>query len=135
MQDTFTITELAREFDITTRTIRFYEDKGLLQPNRRGTTRVYTKGDRTRLKLVLRGRRLGWPLIEIRDMISMYDHQGGEQKQLEAMIAKLQQNRAILIKQREDIELSLEDLQELEQNCVRQLDELTNTASRSGTGT
>jgi len=121
MTDTYSITELAREFNITTRTIRFYEDKGLLTPRRRGTTRIYSKGDRTRLKLVLRGRRLGWPLNEIREMISMYDLSGGEHKQLDAMIQKLRQNRATLVKQREDIELSLAELDELEQNCLQQL--------------
>jgi len=129
MTDTYSITALAREFDITTRTIRFYEDKNLLQPQRRGTTRIYSKGDRTRLKLVLRGRRLGWPLNEIRDMISMYDHRGGERKQLDAMIQKLQQNRAVLVRQREDIDLSLAELNELEQNCIQQLDDLQNTAA------
>lgn len=120
MPQQYSITELAREFDITTRTIRFYEDKGLLTPQRRGTTRIYSKGDHTRLKLILRGRRLGWPLNEIGEMIDMYDHSGGEQKQLDAMIKKLQQNRAILIKQREDIELSLRELDELERNCIEQ---------------
>ena len=125
MPSTYTITELAKEFDITTRTIRFYEDQELLQPTRKGTRRIYSQGDRTRLKLVLRGKRLGWPLVEIREMIRMYDHNGGHQRQLETMIAKLRQNREILLSQREDIELSLTELHELELNCLQQLASLT----------
>lgn len=131
MRSTYTITELAREFDITTRTIRFYEDQGLLQPARRGTARIYAKGDRTRLKLVLRGRRLGWPLTEIREMIRMYDHNGGEYKQLDAMISKLHANRAILLNQQQDILQSLSELDNLEANCRAQLAAL---ASRPATG-
>ncbi len=127
MSETYTITDLAREFDITTRTIRFYEDKQLLKPTRRGTTRVYDKGDRTRLKLVLRGRRLGWPLNEIRDMIDMYDHSGGELKQLQAMVTRLQQNRETLLAQRNDIEQSLQELDALEDNCLAKLGALANT--------
>ena len=76
----FTIAELAREFDITTRTIRFYEDRQLLTPARRGNQRVYSRADRTRLKLVLRGKRLGWPLDDIREMIALYDTPDGEKK-------------------------------------------------------
>lgn len=120
----YTIRELASEFGITTRTIRFYEDQKLLHPTRRGTTRVYSKGDRTRLKLVLRGRRLGWSLGEIRDVISMYDEAGGERKQLQIMLEKLTLNRESLLKQQEDIRLSLQDLERLERNCLAKLDAL-----------
>ena len=88
----FSITELAQEMDITTRTIRFYEDRGLLRPARRGQQRIYSRADRTRLKLVLRGKRLGWPLDDIRQMIELYDVPGGERKQLEVMMTKIEQS-------------------------------------------
>jgi len=114
---------------VTTRTIRFYEDKGLLTPARRGTTRVYSKGDRTRLKLVLRGRRLGWSLDEIHEVIGMYDHPGGEQKQLQIMIAKLRESRKNLLKQQEDIQHALEDLARLERNCQTQMQSLEETTT------
>jgi len=132
-QTTFSITELAREFAVTTRTIRFYEDQSLLQPARRGTTRIYSKGDRTRLKLVLRGRRIGWSVAEIREVIALYDDPGGERKQLETMIGKLQDNRDTLLQQQEDIHLALADLQRLEQNCFSQLDALAEDHSATNT--
>lgn len=117
----YSITELARELDITTRTIRFYEDRGLLHPARKGQQRVYSRADRTRLKLVLRGKRLGWPLDDIRDMIELYDTPGGEQRQLELMIQKIGQSRQTLLQQRDDIELALREFDEIEQRCRAQL--------------
>ena len=121
----FSITELAREMDITTRTIRFYEDKGLLRPTRRGTQRIYSKVDRTRLKLVLRGKRLGWPLDDIREMIELYDTPGGERKQLEVMLERIAQSRMTLLQQREDIELALREFEEIEKRCQQQLGKQT----------
>jgi DNA-binding transcriptional MerR regulator len=120
-QQTYTITELAREFDITTRTIRFYEDKQLLTPKRRGQQRIYSRTDRTRLKLVLRGKRLGWPLDDIREMIYMYDTPGGEEKQLLVMIDKIKQSREALLQQQNDIALALSEFDEIEQRCENQL--------------
>lgn len=117
----FSIAELAQEMDITTRTIRFYEDKGLLRPARRGQQRIYSRADRTRLKLVLRGKRLGWPLDDIREMIELYDTPDGERKQLEVMLQKLSHNRSILQQQREDIDLALRELEEIEERCQQQL--------------
>ncbi len=117
----FSIAELAQEMDITTRTIRFYEDKGLLRPARRGQQRIYSRADRTRLKLVLRGKRLGWPLDDIREMIELYDTPDGERKQLEVMLRKLSHSRSVLQQQREDIELALRELEEIEERCHRQL--------------
>lgn len=117
----FSIADLAQQMDITTRTIRFYEDKGLLRPARRGQQRIYSRADRTRLKLVLRGKRLGWPLNDIREMIELYDTPDGERKQLEVMLAKLSQSRSVLQQQREDIELALRELEEIEQRCHQQL--------------
>ena len=117
----FSIADLAQEMDITTRTIRFYEDKGLLRPTRRGQQRVYSRADRTRLKLVLRGKRLGWPLDDIREMIELYDTPDGERKQLEVMLRKLHHSRSVLLQQRDDVELALRELKEIEARCHRQL--------------
>lgn len=113
----FSITELAHEMDVTTRTIRFYEDKGLLNPARRGSQRVYSRADRTRLKLVLRGKRLGWPLDDIREMIELYDTPDGERRQLEVMLAKIENSRSTLLQQRNDIELALSEFEEIEARC------------------
>lgn len=117
----FSITELAREMDITTRTIRFYEDRGLLRPARRGQQRIYSRADKTRLKLVLRGKRLGWPLDDIRQMIELYELPDGERKQLEVMLEKIEQSRRTLVRQREDIELALSEFEEIEARCQQQL--------------
>ena len=117
----FSIADLAQEMDITTRTIRFYEDKGLLRPTRRGQQRVYSRADRTRLKLVLRGKRLGWPLDDIREMIELYDTPDGERRQLEVMLRKLDNSRSVLLQQRDDIELALRELQEIEERCHQQM--------------
>lgn len=120
----YTIAELAREFDITTRTIRFYEDKQLLKPARRGQQRVYSRADRTRLKLVLRGKRLGWPLDDIREMIHMYDAPGGEEKQLRVMIDKINTSRETLLRQQEDIALALSEFDDIQLRCEMQLSSL-----------
>ena len=121
--DTWSITDLAREFDVTTRTIRFYEDRGLLAPARDGARRVYSRSDRTRLKLVLRGKRLGWPLEEIGEMIRLYDAPGGagERRQLELMLERIDSSRATLVRQREDIELALGEFDEIEARCRARL--------------
>ena len=113
----YTITDLAREFEITTRTMRFYEDLGLLSPRRQGTARVYSPRDRVRLKLVLRGKRLGFSLKEISDIIAMYDAEPGEAGQLDYMLKRLDQQRTLLERRRRDIELSLEELDQLERQC------------------
>ena len=117
----YSIAELAKEFDITTRTIRFYEDKQLLKPARRGQQRVYSRADRTRLKLVLRGKRLGWPLDDIREMIHMYDAPGGEEKQLRVMINKINTSRETLMRQQEDIVLALSEFDDIQLRCEAQL--------------
>jgi DNA-binding transcriptional MerR regulator len=116
-QSTFTITELSREFDVTPRTIRYYEDQGLLFPRREGLQRVYSKRDRTRLKLALRGKRLGLSLAEIKDVIDMYDTARDEEGQLVKFLAALQQRRAALQQQREDIEALLAEINGFEQQC------------------
>ena len=118
---TFTISDLSREFNITPRTIRFWEDQGLLAPNREGRNRVYTKRDRTRLKLALRGKRLGLSLAEIRDVIDMYDVARDESDQLSRLLNMLAQRRAALEQQREDIEAMLAEIGNVECVCREHL--------------
>ena len=113
------ISDLAREFDVTPRAIRFYEDQGLLAPRREGQRRIYTVRDRTRLKLTLRGKRLGLTLGEIRELIDMYDAGRDERPQLERFLAILAQHRGSLEQQREDIEAQLAEIAAFEKR-VRQ---------------
>ena len=121
----FTISELAKEFDITTRTIRFYEDEGLLRPTRNGRNRVYTNGDRVRLKLILRGKRLGFSLSEIGDIINMYDSDPGETGQLSYFLEKISNRCAALKQQKADIEITLKELSTIEAECPARLDKLS----------
>ena len=119
----FTISELVQEFDITPRAIRFYEDQGLLTPERRGagSARVYSSRDRTRLKLTLRGKRLGLTLSEIRELIDMYDSPKDEAAQLKKFLEVLANHRALLTQQREDIEAQLKELGAFETQCRKRL--------------
>ena len=117
MKDTYTIGELAREFGITTRTIRFYEEKRFLEPTREGRNRVYSRKDRTHLRLLLRGRRLGWALDDIWEIINLYNSQGGEEAQLAAMLERLKDTRNLLDTQLEDIRSAKIELEEIEDNC------------------
>jgi len=114
---TYTITELATEFDITARAIRFYEDVGLLTPQRAGRNRVYTQRDRTRLKLTLRGKRLGLSLQEIKQLVTMYDSPSDTAQQLAAFMAVLEAHRRLLEQQREDIEITLAEIAQHEARC------------------
>ncbi len=116
-QTTFTITELAAEFDITPRAIRFYEEAGLLEPSRKGRNRVYSQRDRTRLKLTLRGKRLGLPLQEIKELVDMYDSQSSAAPQLRAFLATLARHRQQLEQQRDDIEVTLAEIRQHEKRC------------------
>ena len=120
-QTTYTITELAKEFNVTTRAIRFYEDRGLLKPARNGLTRVYTPRDRVHLKLVLRGKRIGFSLDEVREIMDMYNSAPGEIGQLDYMLDKLAERRAMLHRQQQDIELTLKELNEIEAQCRERL--------------
>ncbi len=120
MTGTFTISELAREFGVTTRTIRFYEDQGLLSPQREGNNRIFIQRDRVRLKLALRGKRLGFSLAEIRELFELYDISRDEKKQLEEFLARLERRRAQLEQQREDIEVMLNEITFFANQC-RQL--------------
>ncbi len=121
MSNTYTITQLAQEFDVTTRTIRFYEDQGLLTPTRKGQMRIYSARDRVRLKLVLRGKRLGFSLGEIREMLDMYDAEPGEVGQLQLFLAKIADRRRLLEQQQEDIALTLKELGEIQAQCRARL--------------
>ena len=114
---TFTITELAQEFDVTPRAIRFYEDMGLLQPTRAGRTRVYSQRDRTRLKLTLRGKRLGFALQEIRQLVTMYDSDSDTAPQLQAFLATLAAHRSALAQQLDDIRVTLDEITQHEARC------------------
>jgi DNA-binding transcriptional MerR regulator len=113
----FTITELAAEFDITPRAIRFYEDVGLLMPQRVGRNRVYTLRDRTRLKLTLRGKRLGLSLLEIKQLVDLYDSPSDTRQQLTAFLGVLGEHRQQLEQQREDIEITLAEISQHEARC------------------
>ncbi|MES2297178.1 MAG: MerR family DNA-binding transcriptional regulator [Pseudomonadota bacterium] len=121
---TFTITELAREFDITARAIRFYEDQGLLSPTREGAggrNRVYTARDRTRLKLTLRGKRLGLTLSEIKSIVDMYESPKDTVAQMNRFLGVLAHQRETLEQQREDIEMALAEIAAHEEACRHML--------------
>ena len=122
--ETYGIAELAREFDVTTRTIRFYEAEGLIAPARRGQQRVFGARDRVRLKLILRGKRLGFSLGEIREIIDLYDRAPGEAGQLRFFLGKIRERRATLERQRSDIADTLKELAEVEARCLDQLRQL-----------
>jgi len=114
----YTISQLAQEFKVTTRTIRFYEAEGLLNPKRQGQTRIYTNRSRTRLKLILRGKRLGLSLSEIREILHIYDYEKDEAKQLNLLVDKIKTHRKVLEQQRKDIDIMLTDLHNAEQHCA-----------------
>ena len=129
---------MAEELGITHRTVRYYEDLGLVTPERRGTTRVFHPRDRIRLQLVLRGKRLGFPLEEIRTIVDMYDQQPGEAGQLRYLLAQIDDRRAELEERRRDVEAALTELADLERRCHDDLAALTDEHqddALSGSGT
>lgn len=117
----YSISELAQEFDVTPRAIRFYEDQGLLAPRRDGQRRIYTLRDRTRLKLTLRGKRLGLTLSEIRELIDMYEPGRDERPQLKRFLAVLESHKATLLQQRADLEAQLAELTAFEKKIRKRL--------------
>lgn len=123
MAKTYSISELARDFGITTRTIRFYEDQGLLSPQRNGLSRVFSARDRARLQLALRGKRLGFSLSEVRELFELYDVSQGEPRQMEVFLAKLERRRTILEQQRKDVEIMLSEINFFAGQCRRMLKE------------
>jgi len=123
MSKTYTISDLAQEFGVTTRTLRHYEDQGLVTPARDGINRIYSHRDRVRLKLALRGKRLGFSLSEIRELFQLYDLANDERRQLEEFAIKLERRRAQLEQQREDVEIMLNEINFFATQCQRLLTE------------
>ncbi|RCU49618.1 MULTISPECIES: MerR family transcriptional regulator [Corallincola] len=123
-KQTYSISELAQEFDITTRSIRFYEDQGLLRPKRRGQTRIYDKQDKVRLKLTLRGKRLGFSLAETRRLFDMYDADRTSETQLNTMLTLIEEKRGVLRQQLEDINVLLMELGAAEKRCQQALEKV-----------
>lgn len=118
----YSIQQLSREFEVTPRALRFYEDKGLLTPARRGTTRLYSDRDRIRLRLALRGKRLGFSLEECREIIDMYDpRQPGSARQLLRLCGKIREHRSELLQKLRDIEATLVMMDEVEAKCLGEL--------------
>lgn len=124
MREYYTITELTREFGVSTRTLRFYEDEGLIHPLRRGRTRLFRPSDRHLVRQIMRGRRLGFSINEIRDIIQMYKEPPGEVGQLKLMITHIEQKREELRQKRRDLEETLSELDTAEEACVERLAEL-----------
>lgn len=118
MTSRYTISGLAEQFDITARTIRFYEDEGLLAPERDGTRRIYRERDRVRLRLILRAKRLGFSLAEIRETLELYDSESGEDAQSRYVLRVIDKHRAVLLRQQEDIRQVLEDMAQVEQRIL-----------------
>ena len=112
MQDLYTITELTREFDASTRTLRFYEDEGLIAPSRVGLTRVYSKRDRARLAWIMRAKNVGFSLTEIREMIDLYDLDDGRVEQRRVTVERCKAHISKLKTQRADIDSSIKELTE-----------------------
>ena len=130
-ESTYTISELAREFALTTRAIRFYEDEGLIAPARQGRLRVYGERERVRLKLVLRGKRLGLALAEIAELLDLYEIARNERAQLAKFLDLLADRRGRLLQQREDIDAVLAEIDGVERECRRRLKE-DGAAARAG---
>lgn len=123
MAITYSISDLARELDITTRAIRFYEEQGLLSPERRGQERIYTPKDLVTLKLILRGKRLGFSLAECKELIDLYDPASGNRKQLETFMEKIAARRAQLQQQLLDIQQMQLELDTAEERCLAALEQ------------
>lgn len=109
-EDLARIGDMAKEFGVTLRTLRFYEDKGLLNPKREGTTRLYTRRDRARLRLILLGRKVGFTLRDVKQMIDLYDPKGTNAKQLKVVLDKSEKQMGRLIKQRQELDEAIDDL-------------------------
>ena len=119
--NTYTISELAREFGVTTRTIRFYEEKGLITPLREGQKRLFTPADRVRIKLILRGKRIGMTLQECVDFIDMYDPEHNNEDQLHSLVNDVKKRRERLLQQKRDIDAMLAGLEEVQSLCEASL--------------
>lgn len=124
MDKFYTITELTREFGVSTRTLRFYEDEGLINPERRGRTRLFRPADRRLIQEILRGRRIGFTIAEIREIIRVYKDPPGEVGQLELLMGKVNEKREELRQKRRDIEETLAELDNVEEACLTRLAEI-----------
>ena len=124
MDKFYTITELTREFGVSTRTLRFYEDEGLINPERRGRTRLFRPADRRLIQEILRGRRIDFTIAEIRDIIKVYKDPPGEIGQLELLMGKVSEKRDELRQKRRDIEETLAELDNVEEACLTRLAEI-----------
>ncbi|WP_413203362.1 MerR family transcriptional regulator [Rhodospirillum sp. A1_3_36] len=122
-RNSYSIADLAKEFDVTPRAIRFYEDKGLITPERDGLRRIYSPRDRVRLMLILRGKRLGFSLKEIQEIIDLYDAEPTGEAQYMKLIESCQKSRNSLRQQLEDIQVTLEEIDAVENQCQKLLDE------------
>lgn len=131
---TYSISELAHEFALTTRAIRFYEDEGMLAPERRGRARIYRERERVRLKLILRGKRLGFSLSEIRELLDLYEVGRNERAQLAMFIEMLADRRARLLQQKEDIDAVLAEIDGIDRECRRRLKDERGRTGRPGGG-
>jgi DNA-binding transcriptional MerR regulator len=120
----YSITELTREFGISTRTLRFYEDEGLIHPERRGRTRLFRPADRHLIKEILRGRRIGFTIAEIREIIQVYKDPPGEMGQLQLLMKRVEEKREELRQKRKDIEDTLAELDNVEEACLTRLAEI-----------
>jgi DNA-binding transcriptional MerR regulator len=120
----YSITEMTREFDISTRTLRFYEDEGLIHPERRGRTRLYRPADRHLIAQILRGRRIGFTIAEIREIIQVYNEPPGEAGQLKLLIKKVEEKRDGLRQRRKDIDETIGELDNIEESCLNRLAEI-----------
>jgi DNA-binding transcriptional MerR regulator len=120
----YSITEMTREFDISTRTLRFYEDEGLIHPERRGRTRLYRTADRHLIAQILRGRRIGFTIAEIREIIQVYNEPPGEAGQLKLLIKKVEEKRDGLRQRRKDIDETIGELDNIEESCLNRLAEI-----------
>ena len=127
---TYTISELAKEFGVTTRTMRFYEEKGLISPRREGQKRVYSSADRVRIKLILRGKRIGMSLDECVEVIDMYDPEHNNADQLHSLINKVQNRRQLLEQQKQDIDEMLTGLTEVQNLCERALGDIESSQTQ-----
>ena len=131
MSNQYSIRDLAREFGITARTLRFYEEKGFLNPTREGQNRIYSRADRTRLRLILRGKRLGLTLEESADLIGMYDPSSDNQHQLLAVLDKIRESRRRLEQQRQDLDQMLADLADWEARTEKEVQALLDSTNQT----
>jgi len=124
LDEYYSITELTREFGVSTRTLRFYEDEGLIHPERRGRTRLYRAADRRLIREILRGRRIGFTVAEIREIIQVYKEPPGEAGQLRLLMRRLEEKRENLRQKRKDIDDTLTELDNIEEACLTRLAEI-----------